>query len=151
MRTPGSTPQRRATRSEWSPAQPLEPVRQAAALQFLEPWQLVLVHRHHDLAAAFAGDAPFGAEAVERLAPLDAVPGLERTGLVAGARVDDAAVVPRLVRGQPVLGLEHDGRGARALGERQGGGQADDAAADHGDFAAVRDHARRGSMPRRFR
>jgi hypothetical protein len=46
--------------------------------------------------------------------------------------MQDAAVVTGLVAGGLALGLQHGDAGA-AVGERQGGGEADDAAADDGD------------------
>jgi len=97
---------------------------------------LVVAHGDHDLAAALVGDAVLGAEAVERLAARDAVACLERARQVVEAGVHDAAVVSGLVGGHAILGLEHRHRRPRALGERQRGGQADDAAADDGDVAA---------------
>ena len=50
--------------------------------------------------------------------------------------MNDTTVVTGLVRGQPILGLEHDDRDAGALDQRHGGGHADDSTADDDDVAA---------------
>src|SRR5262249_36969361 len=55
-------------------------------------------------------------------------------GLVVGARVDDAAVVPRLMRGDARLLVDdHAARAGISLGQRERGREPDDASPDDGD------------------
>ena len=58
------------------------------------------------------------------------------------ARVDDAAVVTGLVRGDSGFGLEDDERAARATEQRHRRCQPHDASTDHRDVIAGRGHAR---------
>jgi hypothetical protein len=111
-------------------AKPLEAVGPAPALQLIEPGNLLLARGHHDLAALSAGDPVLVAEPVERLAALDAQPGLPRVGAIVQARVYDTAVVAALVRGEAVLGLQHQQRRLPGLGQGHGRGQAHDPPAD---------------------
>ena len=90
----------------------------------------LLVGRDDDLAASLVRHAVLVAEAVERLAALRAQRRLQRTRRVVEARVDDAAVVARLVRGDRRLGLDDQQAIAVVRGEGQRGPEADDTAAD---------------------
>src|SRR5205085_2012608 len=82
-------------------------------------------------------DAVCGAEAVHRLAAGDAVAGLQRAGLVVQPRVDDAAVVTRLVCAQAVLGLQYDQRPGAAREQGARGRQPHDPAPDDRDLVAA--------------
>jgi len=89
------------------PPNPLEAVGLTPALELLEPGDLLLARGHDDLAAPSAVDPVLIAEPVERLAALDAQPGLHRVGPVVQARVNHAAVAATLVGGEVVFGLQH--------------------------------------------
>ena len=95
-------------------AQPGHPVLAAAALQLVQPGQLALVAGDDQLAAPLERDAALPAVLVQLARALDAEPRLQRPGRVVDPRVDDAAVVPRLVLRHGVLALEHDHARVRA-------------------------------------
>ena len=71
-----------------------------------------------------------GAEPVERLAALDAEPGLEGAGRIVDARVDDAAVVGAGLGAEAGMALDQ-ADGAPGAGGLSRARQADDAASDH--------------------
>jgi len=88
---------------------------------------------HDDLAAPFEGDAALLAERVQGPGPLDAQPGLERTRHVVDPRMDDAAVVPRLVPRDLALLLEHAYAQARVAPQQlTGDAEPEDARTDNG-------------------
>src|SRR3954453_13011918 len=72
-------------------------VRVAASLELVEAGQLALVEGDDQLAAALRLDPARVAVLVERTRALHAQRGLQRTGRVVDARVDDAARMARLV------------------------------------------------------
>src|SRR5581483_3794191 len=111
--------------------QVLDAVGQAALVEGLEAGQLVLGRRHDDLAAALDADAARPAELDHHPGPLHAEPGLGGAGAVVDPGMDDAAVVARLVRGEPRLLLEDDEpRAGGAAPQQAGGRQRHDPAAD---------------------
>ena len=77
-------------------------------MDIVEPCQVALVRRDDDLAAALRRDPVLLAVGVQRPASLHAQSRFQRAGGVVDPGVDDAAVVPRLVCGDPVLLLEHE-------------------------------------------
>ena len=87
---------------------PRHAVGRGALVDALEARQLLLVRRDEDLAARLVGDPPLGAVGLEQRHAAPAQPRLQRAGLVVQARVHDAAVAPRLVRGDLALLLEDD-------------------------------------------
>ena len=89
-------------------------VRDRATMELLEARQLVLVRRHHDLAAAEDRDPPLLAVHEEPRGALDAELRLERPRDVVDASMDDAARVPGLVRPERRLLVEHRESEARA-------------------------------------
>jgi hypothetical protein len=120
------------------PAQPRDAVGSSSALELVQPLQLGAVGGDDDLAAALAGQALALAVLVHLVGPLHAQPSLQRAGDVVDAGVDHARVVPRLVDGELRLALEHaDARAGTASQQLAGDREAEDAAADHGDVAAV--------------
>jgi hypothetical protein len=80
-------------------------------LQFAKSRQLIFVPRDDEFAGQFVPDSPFAAKAEECGATLDAVARFERARLVVEAGMDDPAVMPTLMSGESVLGLE-DHKGA---------------------------------------
>ena len=111
-------------------AQLFQAVGRPLLFQFVQGGDLVLPGGHHQLAAGLVGDPVLPAEAVQGFAAGDAVPGLQRTGLVIEPGMDHAAVVAGLVGGQSVFGLEHDDGVHPGLDQGHGRRQPDDAAAD---------------------
>ena len=90
------------------------------------------------IAAYSAGTEPRGLDP----RALHAAARLKRAGRVVDAGMDDAAVVPGLVgRDARLLVQHHDSRARVPLGQRDGGGEPDDAGADDGDVSGSR-HAR---------
>jgi hypothetical protein len=125
------------------PAQAGHPVGGAAALELVEAGELLLVEGDDELAVAAGGDPADVAVLVQPAGAVDAQAGLERAGLVVDARVDDAAVVARLVEADDVLALEHaEGAAGMAPEQLAGDGQADDARADDDEVASL---GRRGA------
>jgi hypothetical protein len=116
-------------------AQPRDAVRRRPALELVEPGQVLLAHRDHDLPARLGRDAVGVAVRVQRVRPLAAEPRLQRAGRVVDALVDDAAVVGGLVRAEPRLALEHEHPppAQRELARRR---QPHDAATDDRDVRA---------------
>jgi len=112
------------------PFQALEPVGQPPLRESFQGGDFIRRGGHDHLAAAFMGDVVVGAEPVHGLPPLGAVARLERAGLVVESGVDHTAVVPGLVRRQPVLGLQHHQCPSGFLQQRHGGRRSDDAPAD---------------------
>src|ERR1043165_5455865 len=88
-----------------------QPVGTAAALQLIEGRQLTLVAGDNDLAAVLMGDAVLLAEAVHGFPAADAVFCLVRAGFVIQARVNDAAIVARLMGGEMVFGFQDNDGG----------------------------------------
>jgi hypothetical protein len=120
---------------------PHEAVRAAASFELVEPRQLGFGRCHDDLSAPFEGDAVLFAEALEQPPSAGARPRLRRPRLVVEPCVDDAAVAPRLVRGDARFLLEHHHVPARSrLQERQGGSKAHDPAAHDGGIHDVGRH-----------
>lgn len=103
------------------PGDPRQPIGFAAALEFLQPGQLLLPGGDDDLAAPFVGDVVLPAKAVHRLAPLDAQARLGAVRFVVKPGVDHAAVVSGLVGGQAVLGFQHGHGHALASAQRHRG------------------------------
>jgi len=99
-------------------------------LQRRQSRQFVSPHSHHQLSATASGYTLFGAEAVHRFQPGAAHPRLEGPRFVVETGMDDAAVVPRLVPGEPVFRLEHD-RGMPTLSKSESCCDADDSAPNH--------------------
>src|ERR1019366_6239802 len=111
-------------------AQAREAVLPRAALELREGGQLGLFRGDDELAADLVRDAVSLAERYEQAPAFHAGFRLLGARLVVEARMDDAAVVARLVRGDLLLLLEdHDGEARRALEQLQGCGEAHDAAA----------------------
>ena len=103
----------------------------AAPMQLLQARQLVGSGGDHHLAADLVGDAVHLGERHHFARPLHRVARLQGPGLVVDAGVDDAAVVTGLMRGEAIFLLQQDGAGRRrGLGQRHGGRQPHDAAAD---------------------
>ena len=110
---------------------PIQAVGLAASLELVEPRHLVGARGDDDLPAPLEADPVLLAEALEERAPASARRRLEGAGFVVEARVDHAAVVARLVRGEGRLLLQHDERQPRAAGEQcQRRREADDASSD---------------------
>ena len=113
------------------PAHAVQPVGRRAVAEPLEPRQFVGRRRHHHLAGHAVRDRLAPAEVEQPLVAVAAQGRLQRPGRVVQARVDDAAVAPRLVQGDVPLLLEDQDRRARTLlEERPCDGEADDAPAD---------------------
>ena len=111
-------------------AEPLDPVGRPPLVNRAKPLELALLRRHDHLAAALVSDAVLPAELIHELEPLGAEARLVGAWFVVDARVDDAAIVPGLMRRDPRLFVENEEpSGGMPLGERQGRGQADDPAA----------------------
>ena len=115
---------------------PVEAVGPAASLELVERGKLARLGRDDDLAAALVRHAVLLDQAVHQVPTLDAVPRFERARLVVQPRVDHAAVVAALVRGEVVLRLQHGQRAAQPLAQRVRRGDTDDAAADDDDVVA---------------
>ncbi len=127
-------------------AQPLRPdqldarhaVRERAAVELVEPRQLVLARRDDDLAAAEHRDAALVAVREQPLRAVDAEPRLERAGRVVDAAVDDAARAPGLVarrRSAPCRAPRAAARPPRLELPRDR--EPEDPRADDGDVVAV--------------
>ena len=82
-------------------------VRERAAVQLVEPRQLVLAGGDDDLAAAQHRDAALVAVREQALRAGDAEPRLERAGGVVDPAVDDAARAPGLVGSDGRFLVEH--------------------------------------------
>jgi hypothetical protein len=111
----------------------LDAVGLAAAGELFHPRQLGGLRGDHELAAHLVGQVVLAAERDGLRAPRDGQPRLQPTGGVVEPGVDDVGVAPRLVGGEARLALDHGHRAPRA-GRGVGGGEADDAAADHHDL-----------------
>ena len=124
------------------PAQALDAVGDAAALELVELRPLRLRDRDDQLAGA-AGRQPARLAVVEELArALGAEARLERAGGVVDARVQDAGVVPGLMEARDRLALEHrDGAVGLPRQQLARHREADDAGADDDDVGLF---ARRG-------
>ena len=121
----------------------------AALEELLQPRQLVLRRGDHDLAGHLVRDPVLAAELDHLPGALDRVPRFAAAGHVVEATVDHAAVVAGLVRGEPLLLLQHQHAqvrpGAAELVRR---GHADDPAADDHDVVRV-PHAIQPRLPLR--
>ena len=121
----------------------LDAVGGAALEERLEPRQLGLRGGDDHLADRVDADPVLRAELLHQPGALDAEPRLVRAGLVVDPRVDDAAVVPGLVRGQPRLLLEdHQAKAGALREERARRREPHDAPSDHGQIEPVA-HAHR--------
>ena len=100
---------------------PFDAVRAGPSVDVVEPGQIALVRRDHDLAAPFGRDSVLLAVGVQRSASLHAQSRLERARGVVDPRVDNAAVMPRLVRGDPVFLLENEDAEALVAAQRLAG------------------------------
>ena len=116
-------------------------VSHAPLVELFEARQLTIAHRHDHLAAPVVRDAVRLAEGRHQPHPLDAQARPGRAGTVVDACVDDAAVVPRLVRGDAGFLLEHgDAQARAALRQGEGRRQADDPPADDPDIKRLGAH-----------
>ena len=116
------------------PLHALEAVGAATLLEVRQPRQFILAGGHHDLPAPLVRQSMRPAESIHRLAAGHTIGRLERPRLVVEAGMDHPAVVARLVRGETVLGFQHEHRPAGPGRQRHGGCRADDTAADDGDI-----------------
>jgi hypothetical protein len=98
----------------------------AAALELVETRHLGLLGRHDELAAQLEGEVALAAEVHQPAAPLDAQSSLARPRPVVEPGVEDATVVPGLVRGETGLGLDDGDAAAEAASEGPRRRQADD-------------------------
>ena len=97
------------------------------------------VDRDDELAAALDGHAARLAVGVEAAGALDAELRLRGAGRVVDARVDDAGVVARLVRGDPGLAVQDRQAQARVAGQQLARGrQPDEAGAHDRDVVSAR-------------
>src|SRR5437016_4386226 len=118
------------------PAQAGYAVRAAAPLQLLQPRQLAVAGGDDHLAAADCRDAPRVAVLEQLTGAGHAQLGLQRSGHVVHALVDDARVVAGLVGRDRALALEHLKIEVGKPGEQLAGSrQAEDAATDDGEIA----------------
>ena len=109
----------------------MQAVLQTTLVETAEALQLGFIHGDDELAADFVGDAVVAAEGGHFLDAGDGEAGLQGAGLVIEAGVEDAAVVAGLVKANAGFFFENDNLTAgKTGGELEGGGQADDAAAD---------------------
>ena len=110
----------------------------AALEKGLEPRQLGVVYRDHDLAAFCDGDGVLGAEAPQQPGAGDTQLRLQGPGRVVQARVDHPAVVAALMGADGVLPFDDDDhRGRVRLHQSAGHCQSDDASADDGQASHV--------------
>jgi len=100
----------------------------APLFQRREAGQFVSPDRHNQLSATASRHALFGTEAVHGFRPGAAQPRFERPRFVVETRVDDAAVMSRLMPSESVFRLEHD-RDMPALGEGESSCDPNDSAA----------------------
>jgi hypothetical protein len=122
---------------------PCTPLAIAAALELIQALELRAVGRDDHLAAALERDRPAFAVLIHLACAFDAEPRLQRAGHVVDARVDHARVVARLVGADLALALEHADAGLRVARKQLAGhGEADDAAADDREVAALGRRAR---------
>jgi hypothetical protein len=116
--------------------QPGDAVRPRAPLDLLERRELALLGRDDQLAAALDANPVPLAERVQERRAADAEARLQRARRVVDPRVDDAAVVAGLVRGDARLPLEEDEPRLRPPQQQLArDGEPEDAAADDGDVA----------------
>jgi len=114
--------------------------------QGVEPRQLAGFGRDDQFPDSTVLDAFLVAVLPRELSPLDAEPRLERTRRIVDARMDDAAVVSRLVLVEAGLFLDAGNPQRRvAVRELSRGRKPDDPAADDGDVVGLRN--RRTRMP----
>jgi hypothetical protein len=105
-------------------------IRATSLLQRRQTRQFIRPHGYHQLSATASRDALFGTEAVHGLLPGATHPRLAGAGFVVEAGMDDAAVVSRLMLGEPVLGLEHN-RQVPPFRKRESGGNPYNSAAHY--------------------
>ncbi len=123
----------------FDPAQALDAVGAAAALELRQALELGFLHRDDQLPLPVDRDPPPPAVVAQLAGTIDAESRLQRAGLVVDARVNDPAAVAGLVRGESRLALEqHDSRVPVAPLKLAGGGEADDPAADDDQVALPR-------------
>ena len=111
---------------------PSTPLLVAAHLERFELPDLAVVVRDDQLAGLTVRHVVAGAERVHQPSPFDAQPGLQRSGWVVDARVNDPAVVRAGVETRARVPLEDACRMA-ARRERPGRGQSGHAGADDCD------------------
>ena len=100
---------------------PFDAVRAGPCVNVVEPGQIALVRRDDDLAATLRRDSVLLAVGVQRAASLHAQSRFERAWGVVDPRVDDAAVMSRLVCGDPILLLEDEDAEAVVAQQRLAG------------------------------
>src|SRR3990172_4313010 len=99
----------------------------------LEPWSLLFGGRDDDFPRELEGNAILFAKAHHLRRPPDGNARLERAGLVVDARVEDSAIVPRLVEPDFGLFLQDQDRGARLPAQELEGGREPHDSASHDD------------------
>ena len=99
-------------------SRPATPLATPAIIKGLQPTKFRFVGGDDYLAALLVLDLVFFAEPEKLANPRDAKLGLEGAGTVVYPRVNDAAVVPCLVGGQPALLLQHGNGATVELGPR---------------------------------
>ena len=110
----------------------VDAVRPGPHVKIVEAGQIALVRRDNDLAATLRRDSVLLAVGVQRSASLHAQPRFERARSVVDPRVDNAAVMPRLVCGDPVFLLENEDAEAVVAEQRLAGDrEPENARADH--------------------
>src|SRR5690606_1594818 len=120
------------------PAHPGDAVLPGGPLDAVQALGVVGVPGHQDLADLLVRQVALGAVLAEQQGAAAAQRGLERSRAVVQAGVDHAAVPAGLVRGDPVLLLQHGDPCAGPLpGDPPGQGQPDDPAADDADVLAA--------------
>src|SRR5688572_3272632 len=80
----------------------------SAPMQFFKAWELTGIGRNDDFPAPFMSNTVLLAEAVHRLPSLHAITRFQRAGFVVKTRVNNAAVVSRLMGRKAVLRLEEN-------------------------------------------
>ena len=116
--------------------------------QRVQAVELGAIERHHELAELHERDVVRRAEGAQELAAAAAEARLQRVRGVVEAGMDDAAVVARLMGGEPVFLLEQ--QDIVVGGEQARGGHPDDAAADDEDPHLARRPARPGDAGARL-
>ena len=87
--------------------QPKQSVRLSTPAQFVEPWEFFFLGCDDDLSANPVGNSMLRAELHHLRGARDTEAGLERTGFVVNAGVNDSAVVSTLVAGNTIFLFKH--------------------------------------------